>query len=60
MTDVELCREIRFFVGQINRIQERISKFESDPQALSILNERLSETIKNHRLAMIQLMEKEQ
>ena len=60
MTDVEICREIRFFVGQINRIQERISKFESDPQALSILNERLSETIKNHRLAMIQLMEKEQ
>ena len=60
MTDVEICREIRFFVGQINRIQEMISKFESDPQALSILNERLSETIKNHRLAMIQLMEKEQ
>ena len=60
MTDIELCREIRFFATQINRIQERISKFESDPQALSILNERLSETIKNHRLAMIQLMEKEQ
>lgn len=60
MTDTELCREIRFFTIQINRIQERISKFESDPQALSILNERLSETIKNHRLAMIQLMEKEQ
>ena len=46
MTDIELCREIRFFATQINRIHERISKFESDPQALSILNERLSETIK--------------
>ena len=60
MTDVEICREIRFFVAQINRIQEKISKFESDPQALFILNERLTETIKNHRLAMIRLMEKEQ
>lgn len=58
MTDAELYRDIKRLANTINILNERMHNTSSDVDMIHHLDAVLAETIKNHRSAVMQLMEK--